>query len=271
MKKNYTLRKSSINSILFWCFLLLSSYCITAQSLNFTIDTAIDTGTTITETIIDSGDTYVLTIDHLQNVEELDNLGGGDLIFFLGSGNATTPFMLSITKNGELTNFKLNSIDYDTLGAGTIAVANQDDEIISAPTAYGLGSGTLVMTNPNNAFDITEIKIIPSTGVDLNNFGFHNISVDILDALGVDESSLLEKSVSVFPNPSNGDITIKNSVIALEKVIISDLNGRVISTYDLNGNYENQELKLSSLLSTGLYMMTIFSENASTTKKLIIK
>lgn len=270
MKKNYTLKKTITNGILFWCLLLLSGTSVIAQSLNFTIDTAVDNGTSITETIVNGADTFVLTVFHSGN-EELDNLGGGDLIFFLSAIDPLTPYILSIKKNGEVVNFKLNSIDYDTLGAGTISVANQDDEIISSPTLYPVGSGMLTMTNPNNAFSISEIKIIPTGVLDLNNFGFHNISVDILDTLGLDESSLLESTVSIFPNPSNGDITIENSTIALEKVTISDLNGRVVTSYNLNGSIENKDLKMHSVLSSGMYLITISSKNASTTKKLVIR
>nr|WP_321232468.1 T9SS type A sorting domain-containing protein [uncultured Psychroserpens sp.] len=270
MKKNYTFLKNSLFGIIFWCFLLLTSFNSVSQNLNFTIDTAVDNGVVITETIVSGTDTYVLTVFHSGN-EELDNLGGGDLIFFLSAIDPLTPYILSVTKNGEPVNFKLNSIDYDTLGLGTISLANQDDEIISAPTAYPVGNGMLFISNPTNGFDITEIKIIPTGVLDLNNFGFHNINIDILDTLGVDENSLLDSKVSVFPNPSNGNITIQNSSIALEKAVVTDLNGRTIISYNLNGVIGNQELKMNSVLSTGLYLMTISSKNGSATKKLTIK
>jgi hypothetical protein len=172
MKKNY----------FFYALFLVCCFNLTGQTLNFTIDTAVDTGTTITETIINGSDTYVLTIDHVQDVEELFDLGGGDLIFFLGSANGPTPFLLSITKNANLANFKLNSIEYDTLAAGTISVTNQDDAIIAAPISYPIGSGLLTISNPANAIDISQIKIIPGNGLDLNNFGFHNINVEIVAA-----------------------------------------------------------------------------------------
>jgi hypothetical protein len=249
---------------------MLSGYFSTAQNLNFTIDTAIDNGTSITETIVVGPDSYVLTVFHSGN-EELDNLGGGDLIFFLSAIDPLTPYILSIKKNGELINFKLNSIDYDTLGQGIISLTNQDNEEISTPTSYNVGSGNLFISNPSNGFDITEIKIIPTGVLDLNNFGFHNINIDVLDTLGMNENSLLDSQVSIFPNPSNGDITIKNSSIALEKAVVTDLNGRTIITYNLNGIIGNQDLKMNSVLSTGMYLMTISSKNGVTTKKLTIK
>ena len=270
MKKNYTFKFKSQFSTLLWSILFLMSFTVNAQNLNFTIDTAVDNGTSITETIIDGSDTYVLTVFHTGN-EELDNLGGGDLVFFHSAIDPFNPHELTITKNGLPVNFNLVSIDYDTLEAGTISVTNQNGNFISTPTAYPLGAGTITITNASNALSITQINIIPNDSDDLNDFGFHNINVEILDTLSVDDTSALEQNVTVFPNPSNGNITIKNSGIALDKAVVSDLNGRMISSYNLNGIIEDQTIDLSAVLSTGLYLITISTENSSITKKLTIK
>ena len=122
----YNLKKTIPKSVSLFCLLLLFSYSAIAQNLNFTIDTAVDSGTDITETISIGPDTYVLTIDHQQDVEELDDLSGGDFVFFLGSGSSTTPFTLTITRNGSPANFTLNGMDYATFGAGTISLTNQN-------------------------------------------------------------------------------------------------------------------------------------------------
>lgn len=271
MKKNYTLKKLILDSIMLCFLLLLTSYRAIAQNINFTIDTAVDTGTLITETIVVGPDTYVLTVDHQQDVEELDNLGGGDLIFFLGSGNALNPFTLNITRNGNPTSFKLNGIDYDALGAGQISLTNQNGDIISAFTNYTVGAGALTITNPANALNISQVNIIPLDNNDLNDFGFHNIDVTMGATLGLNEAVLLENSISIVPNPSNGNVTIKNSGIAVDKVQVSDLNGRVVFSQNLNGMTEDKELNLSSKLSSGMYLMNLTSNNASTVKKLIIE
>ena len=81
----------------------------------------------------------------------------------------------------------------------------------------------------------------------------------------------LNDSIEIFPNPSNGNITIKNSGIALDNVLISDLNGRTIIGYDLNGTTANKSLDLGTTLSSGMYLVSITSENQSIVKKLIIK
>ncbi len=270
MKKKYNFKSLKLLRRLGMCFAMLFSYLSMAQNINFTIDTAIDNGTSITETLTNGADTYVLTVFHSGN-EELDNLGGGDLIFFLSAINPLTPFMLRVTKNGTPTDFNLNSIDYDTLASGIISVTNQDDEIISAPTSYPVGFGTLFISNPTNAIGISEIKIIPTAEFDLNNFGFHNINVDIDNTLSNEEFSTSDIDVLISPNPSNGDITIKSSGYALDKVVVSDINGRIITSHNLNGTMADKELDLSSQLTSGLYFISISSEGRTTVKKMIIK
>ena len=258
MKKNYTF----LQTILCICLMVFGSIAY-GQSINFTIDTAIDNGTSITETIVVGPDTFVLTVFHSGN-EELDNLGGGDLIFFLSAIDPLTPFRLTITKNGNPTNFRLNSIDYDTLGAGTISVANQDDAIISAPTSYPVGFGSLIISNPTNAFDITEIKIIPTGVLDLNNFGFHNINIDILDTLSI-ETSIANDALAIFPNPTQDYINISsNSTISALQIF--DITGKQV----FQTNTVNETVDVS-FLNAGIYLVKMQGNNVNVVKKLIKK
>lgn len=93
----------------------------------------------------------------------------------------------------------------------------------------------------------------------------------VLDSTLSTENFTLDNAFTVSPNPSNGTITIGNSGIAMDNVTISDLNGRVVANYNLNGTTENKELNLGSVLSSGMYLMTITSQDASTVKKIVIK
>ncbi len=87
--------------------------------------------------------------------------------------------------------------------------------------------------------------------------------------LGVSENSSLESIFTVYPNPSNGEITIKSRVdVGDATVAIFDMNGRKVFTQQL-------ELRTSanvnaSGLNTGIYLMQIESEGRSQTTKLII-
>lgn len=268
MKKYIFLKGNTLSGFLF-CFTILSSFSAMCQTLNFTIDTAVDNGTSITESITSGGDIYVLTILHSGN-EELFDLGAGDLMFYLSSGDPLDPYNLTITKNGNLTNFALIGIDYDTVDEGSVSVLNQDNAVISINTSYSFGAGAITITNPENASNITAFKIQLANSDDFNDFAFHNISIDILDTLSVDENILAE-NLTIFPNPSNGVITIRNNGIMLKTVNITDINGRTVERFDLNRIEANTVLDMRSKLSSGMYFMSISSEEGAITKKLIIE
>ena len=271
MKKNYTLKTAIVQSVMF-CFLLLFCHSVKAQNINFTIDGALDNGVSITETITFGTDTYVLLMDVSgTGAETIVPLSGTDLIFYLGSTTSTNTFIITLTKNGNPTNFKLNGMDYDTLEDGFISLVNQDDLEISSNQEYLVGSGAINIDNLGNAANITAFKILQPDPSDNTDFAFHNIDLDVLDTLSTEEFIPLDNEITIYPNPSNGNITIKNNGVALDQVRVSDLNGRVVFSQNLNGMTEDKELNLSSKLSSGMYLMTITSNNTSTVKKLIIE
>ena len=96
----------------------------------------------------------------------------------------------------------------------------------------------------------------------------------VIDDLIVSASSVLstnektiENALSIYPNPSNGNITVKNTGIALDTIEIIDLNGRTIAQRNLDGTTSDKELDLSTVLSSGIYLARISSETAFTIKK----
>ena len=146
----------------------------------------------------------------------------------------------------------------------------EDDAEISANQEYLVGAGAIPITNATNAANITGIKIIQPDVSDNTDFAFHNISIDVLDTLSDDSFVLLGNEISIFPNPSNGNITIKNSGVVINTASMIDVNGREIVSYDLKGITTNHNLDLSSILVSGMYFVTISSEKGEITKRIII-
>jgi|GEM_PF-1964860 len=273
MIKKYTFLKSA--SCIFGLFCLTFLGCLNAQgqTLNFTIDTAVDNGTSITETLMDGADTYVLTVLHSTD-EELDDLGGGDKIFYLSTGGATAlqPFVITLTKNATSTNFTLNGMDYDTLGAGNISVENQSNDVIAADKNYAVGAGAITITSIPNATDISSFKIIPATISELNDFGFHNINVDIVNPLSI-ESEVLKNTIAIHPNPTKGEFfNLKNDKqLNINNIAIYDLTGKIVLNESINNSAINNRISLSGI-NSGIYLVKISDENNnSVTKKLIIQ
>ena len=88
--------------------------------------------------------------------------------------------------------------------------------------------------------------------------------------LGLNDASL-DAALSLYPNPTNGTITLRNgSSTPLTTVVISDINGRIVSTTDLTSMTSERQLSLDNL-AAGVYFAKISSENASVVKRIIRK
>jgi hypothetical protein len=86
--------------------------------------------------------------------------------------------------------------------------------------------------------------------------------------LGLDDN-VLDNAIALYPNPAQSQVTLANTAsIALETAAIYDTNGRLINTIDLSDMQQEKLIDVSSL-ATGVYMVQITSENASTVKRLV--
>ncbi len=89
------------------------------------------------------------------------------------------------------------------------------------------------------------------------------------EVLSVDDASL-ESAFSVYPNPSNGQMTISvNGTFGEGQITIVDINGRVVYTQDalLEGNITVD----AAALRTGIYIMSITTATNIVTNKLVIE
>lgn len=158
------------------------------------------------------------------------------------------------------------------LGAGPGVDVEVDNSIYNgtydfsgfATTADAINAARLAMTDPANYYksdtnppgDATYDAAVAAIPTALNLMTLSN-------------QEFSDRSFSLSPNPSNGNITIRNAGVALQNVTITDINGRTVGSYEMNGITTDTNLSLN--LNTGMYFVQLTSENASTTKKLIIK
>ena len=77
----------------------------------------------------------------------------------------------------------------------------------------------------------------------------------------------LEKSLSIYPNPTNGKVNIefKNKPIPIN-ITISDVTGRKIISYQ---SFTGSEINLSAY-SEGVYTISISNDTASFFKKILL-
>lgn len=89
--------------------------------------------------------------------------------------------------------------------------------------------------------------------------------------LGVDNLSFT-KNIKIYPNPSNGVITVDNqSRNFIKSLNIYDVTGKVIKSTEVNSKLNKSPINLQNL-SSGVYFMRILSDiGLTSTKKIIVE
>ena len=129
---------------------------------------------------------------------------------------------------------------------------------------FGLG-GTTPQSNMIFRFVFQSDEAVAEDGAIIDNFVINGTQV-----LGNAANTF--EVFSIFPNPTNGIVTINLS--SQDKVAISvfDIRGRKVfdKNYDNNNSVFSQELNLQNF-GKGVYLIKVDSEGKSATKKVIIK
>jgi len=140
--------------------------------------------------------------------------------------------------------------------------AERVDIIINGTTTSDIGaSGTYaVPTVDGEAYSVEVLIFIDDIDVDSRSVSF---SVD--SALAVKENEL--DRFSVYPNPTSlGYVNINSKNIGSFEVIVFDILGKLV----VNTIVTNNKLDVSNLES-GLYIMKLKQDNATVTKRLVIR
>lgn len=105
------------------------------------------------------------------------------------------------------------------------------------------------------------------------NWGENSLSFVDLDEFGVDEFSGSIPDVVVYPNPSDGLVTLKmnTQVLGSMEIIVQDLTGRIVMQDVVNFFSSNPSMELDlRTLSPGTYVIHVTGKQASFHKKVII-
>ena len=129
-----------------------------------------------------------------------------------------------------------------------------------APYSYLWSNGDSVSTIIPDTIGLLNLIVIDANGCISDTISYNVTSVDVI-------SNSLDL-INIYPNPSNGQFVISNSVI-MRDIIITDLRGKnVYTNKNLNSNYLNIEL---DYLDRGMYLVNIISKNGIITKPVIIQ
>jgi len=78
--------------------------------------------------------------------------------------------------------------------------------------------------------------------------------------VGIENISVPNNSINIFPNPNSGTFTLHQSGITNFKLEIIDVYGRTVYSQQFNGAKENETLTLS--LSSGIYFFEMLNEGS---------
>jgi hypothetical protein len=92
--------------------------------------------------------------------------------------------------------------------------------------------------------------------------------LDVCPPLGIEDNEF-DQNLNIFPNPSNGQITIaNNSNYEIRSATIMDINGRTVQNLNVE-NMESQTNFSIEKLADGMYFIKIEADNASVVKRII--
>ncbi len=129
---------------------------------------------------------------------------------------------------------------------------------------------TITTQDPAPGTALTDgVYTITMTATDeYGNTSTCNFELTIESILGVNENSL-ETGVALYPNPAANVVNLVNRTnISLEKMMIYDINGKLVNQTDLRNMQAEKAVDVSSL-AAGVYVVQIIGDNASTVKRLI--
>lgn len=99
---------------------------------------------------------------------------------------------------------------------------------------------------------------------------FSNVATNALVSVSEDE----ELNFSIYPNPADNQISISfgDNISGMASVVISDLNGRMVYSEDINDLRSGQVKTINSLgFKEGMYLLQVISGEKSSISKIIIK
>ncbi|MEW4923224.1 T9SS type A sorting domain-containing protein [Algibacter sp. 2305UL17-15] len=201
-------------------------------------------------------------------VAELDIVFNDDYSWYTGTGIPSTSeydletIALHELGHGHLLGHVID-LNNNAIDPGTNRIINNVEDVMHYATSNGEAQRVLTANNSTCGNGIqTRSKASATCGQPL--------MADRPCPLSSEEETL-NKGVSMYPNPARSKFQIKNeSSIAIEKAIIYDISGRLISSHNFSNTSRTHTIGIEGI-SKGLYFVNIHSEDAFITKKLILE
>ena len=146
----------------------------------------------------------------------------------------------------------LYSMTNKTLAKGSLSILNFP-VFISSNVSEG-----------NYTFNFSNVIITNTENIDISSLALESGQLTVSGTQLSVEGQELERSIQLYPNPVKDILSIKSEAIVISKVAIYSVLGKKIK--EVKSNFESIGI---SNLSKGLYIIRIFSDKESITKRII--
>lgn len=162
-------------------------------------------------------------------------------------------------------------------GIQEVIVSSSDDGVTYTPIPGSPGTFAQVVgpTSPVENFSFTAViasfirfDVISNYGDPGNLVAFAEVAFSGTVVLNVSDA-IFSDAISLYPNPATDVIRIQNSSnIELQGVHVYDMNGRMVKEIQVIDNSREQTINVSAL-SSGVYMVHIYGNQANVIKRVI--
>ena len=172
----------------------------------------------------------------------------------------------SATLNGALVNAG-ESENY-TVGFALATVADFTLEDAGVQNITSTLNGSTFTATVN---DLTEGQTYFYRAYITNEAGTAYGTVETFTLLGLTDALANQIAVSLYPNPASDNATLDiNGLNQDAKIVISDLQGRILSQDNINAGTTRYTINVSDMTS-GVYYIRIITDNVVSTQKLIVE
>ena len=162
-------------------------------------------------------------------------------------------------------------VSYEVIGENGSLTASVGEEEFDSGTQVEEGSTVIFKAMPDETYRVKAWYL--NSQIVENQTSVYYIVNDISEDVEVkvefeiDDTSIEENEIqtSIYPNPSNGKITIISNAICNMEVV--DIQGRILHTSQILSGSNNLDL---SHLNKGIYIVRLYNNQGTTSKTIII-
>jgi bacillolysin len=157
-----------------------------------------------------------------------------------------------------------------------------DNPMAGSDSFSGTDEGSNLGSWGKSTIDLSSLGVVANTQIEFRwelgtdgcngNEGWYVDDIIIYNCsatLALSKYDILLQDISVYPNPTTDTFTIRKlASLNLMKAEVFDLNGRKLKEVDLSEMFISQDIDINEL-ATGIYFVTVTSEDTKATVKLI--